>query len=70
MVGPLRPCRCATRAAVLGSSPDFVNVLKWRGLSYERLGDTGNAIRDYEATLKLDPSEGAVAKRLQELRGK
>jgi len=55
---------------VLGSSPDFVNVLKWRGLSYERLGDTGNAIRDYEATLKFDPSEGAVAKRLQELRGK
>lgn len=56
--------------AVLGSSPDFVNVLKWRGLCYERLGDTGNAIRDYEATLKLDPSEEAVAKRLQELRGK
>lgn len=51
-------------------SPRFVNVLKWRGLSYERLGDTGNAIRDYEAALKLKPSDEVVAKRLQELRGK
>jgi tetratricopeptide (TPR) repeat protein len=57
-------------SAVLGSSPDFVNVLKWRGLSYQRLGDTERAIVDFEAVLKLDPSEEAVAKRIRELSGK
>ncbi|MBN8976052.1 MAG: tetratricopeptide repeat protein [Rhizobiales bacterium] len=54
----------------LERAPRFVNVLKWRAFSYERVGDTGNAIRDYESALKLKPSDDIVAKRLQELRGK
>lgn len=50
--------------------PGLINAWKWRGLSYERLGDTSQAIRDYEATLKLDASDEVVAKRIRELRGK
>ncbi|MGX7743988.1 tetratricopeptide repeat protein [Rhodopseudomonas parapalustris] len=54
---------------VLDASPDFINVLKWRGVSYQRLGDTKQAIADFEAVLKLDPSEEAIAKRIRELGG-
>lgn len=50
--------------------PGLVNAWKWRALAYERLGNIGNAIRDYEAALKLKPTDDAVARRLRELQGR
>lgn len=50
--------------------PGFVNALKWRGLSFEYLGDIGRALRDYEAVLKLKPSDTVVAQRIDELRAR
>jgi tetratricopeptide (TPR) repeat protein len=47
--------------------PSLVNAWKWRALSYERLGNVASACRDYEATLKLDPSDDVVSARLKSL---
>lgn len=53
--------------AAVGIVPSLVNAWKWRALSYERLGNVANACRDYERTLKLDPSDAVVSARLKSL---
>ncbi len=54
----------------LDISGGYYNALKWRGIAFEKTGDTARAVRDYEAALKLNPSDGWLAKSVRVLRKK
>ncbi|WP_441252461.1 tetratricopeptide repeat protein [Tardiphaga sp. 71_E8_N1_1] len=54
--------------AALELSPRFANALKWRGLCLEKMGQIDSAIREYEAALKVKPSDSVLAERLQTMR--
>jgi tetratricopeptide (TPR) repeat protein len=51
-------------------APGRVNAIKWRGFAFEQMGETRQAIRDYEIVMKLRPSEVSLAKRIEWLQEK
>ena len=46
----------------------YLDALKWRGIAFEKTGETDRAVRDYEAALKLNPSDEWLAKSVRVLR--
>ena len=54
----------------LDISAGYYKALTWRGIAFEKIGDTDRAVRDYEAALKLNPSDGWLVKSIRVLRKK
>jgi hypothetical protein len=54
--------------AALGVRPGIVGAVVWRGYARERLGERSGALDDYEAALRLSPSDDWIRSSVRRMR--